>query len=352
MKMAGCWSGWWLLAAVGLAAGAETAEQPLVVRATLELTDGSRLVGTPLAPALSVKLDYAQVAVPLARIRQCEVRHQEEDAVVTLLNGDQMTGTLDMDKFPLDTILGKLTPAFDLITRLTFTACRAGALPAGEGPLAFGGVNWLLWRTCFEVQGDKLVTLPKARPGFNYGHGGHGRSATLMTNIGSTEWQDYRVEFDFCMRGVDPAFNPHGLPLDYRGGAISFHVVDAKESWNECGGSMYTLSLGGDGSWSLGCAYNSYCHTPCGFGDPQNDGTRSLAEGKGLKFDAQYGNKFRVEVCGTGIRIWMDGEKIVDVRDAKMRDTIGGKTLDHGGVGFLWGYDSMGWVRNFSAGKL
>ena len=35
-----------------------------------------------------------------------------------------------------------------------------------------------------------------------------------------------------------------------------------------------------------------------------------------------------------------------------MRDPIGGKTLDHGGVGFGWGHDSMGWIRNFSAQSL
>jgi len=55
---------------------------------------------------------------------------------------------------------------------------------------------------------------------------------------------------------------------------------------------------------------------------------------------------------GTRIQIWMDGERIADVRDEKMNDKIGEQTLDHGGVGFSWGHDSMGWIRNFSAKKL
>ena len=48
----------------------------------------------------------------------------------------------------------------------------------------------------------------------------------------------------------------------------------------------------------------------------------------------------------------MDGEQIVDIRDEKMGECIGGQTLDHGGVGFHWGMDSMGWIRNFSANAL
>jgi hypothetical protein len=43
---------------------------------------------------------------------------------------------------------------------------------------------------------------------------------------------------------------------------------------------------------------------------------------------------------------------IADVRDEQMPDPIAGQTLDHGGVGFHWGFDSMGWIRNFSATPL
>ena len=58
------------------------------------------------------------------------------------------------------------------------------------------------------------------------------------TNVGSGEWKDYSLEFDFCVMGVDPAFNPYGLGEDYHDGAIMFHVADMKESFNERG--IYT----------------------------------------------------------------------------------------------------------------
>lgn len=214
--------------------------------------------------------------------------------------------------------------------------------------LMFGRVNWILWRTIFEVQGDKLLSRPVVRPGFHYGHHGNGRGPGAMTNIGNKDWKDYSVELDFCMSGVDPKLNPHGLPMNYRGGYIAFHVVDAAESWNERGGTSYNLSLTADGSWSLSCVYNHYCHVPVGYGNARNDGERQLANGKGLKLDPKNGNRFRIDVRGAHIKIWVDTEGIVDLRDEKMGDSIGGKTLDHGGVGIGGSHDCMIWIRNFS----
>ncbi len=38
--------------------------------------------------------------------------------------------------------------------------------------------------------------------------------------------------------------------------------------------------------------------------------------------------------------------------DDKMGEAIGGQTLDHGGITCTWGFESMGWIRNFSANQL
>ena len=219
---------------------------------------------------------------------------------------------------------------------------------AGPAPIAFDGLEWLPWRTLFEVQGDKLVTLPKARPGFNYGHNGNGRGPTLMSNIGNPNWRDYRVAFEYCVTGVDPSFNPYGLPADYHDGDIFFHVADAKENWNRCGSSMYVLEVNGDGSWFLRCTYNEYSGTPIGYQYVRRDAERKLTSGRGLKIDRENGNKYVVEVIGQRIQIWVDGKQIADVTDPKMGETFGGQTLDHGGIGFAWGMDTMGWIRNVS----
>jgi hypothetical protein len=219
-------------------------------------------------------------------------------------------------------------------------------------PIVFDGQKWLPWRTEFAVEGDKLVSQPRVRPGFDYGHSAGGRGPTLMTAIGDKNWKNYRAEFEYCVTGPDSSFNDYGLPSDYHDGGIFFHVTDAQEDWNKRGNSMYRLDVRGFGEWTLHCVYNDYCAVPVGYGNPRRDAERKLAEGYGLHVDRVMGNKYVIQVEGSHIQVWFDGEKIADVTDDKMSETIGGQTLDHGGVGFHWGLDAMGWVKNFSVKML
>ena len=322
------------------------------VDATLELKDGSKLIGVALEKSLPVTLDFTKVSIPMGKIRQCEINHKDKSVVISLQNGDRLAGTLDMDKFEINTVLGQLSPEVAQIDRMTFLERHAGAPPAGEGTIPFGEVNWQAWRIPFEIQGEKLVSLPKARPGFNYGHDGNGRGSMLMTNIGSLGWKDYRMDVDYCVTGVNPAFDPYALGADFHDGSILFHVADANENWNQRGSSYYILSLAGDGGWTLQCVYNDYCRVKAGWGNPQRDAARTLASGRGLKPDRVNGNHYRIEVRGQRIQIWVDGQQIVDVTDEKMGATIGGQTLDHGGVGFQGGYEAIEWIKNFSVSTL
>ncbi len=320
--------------------------KPAALQVTVELKDGSILVGRPVETSLPVKLNFAEAKIPFGQIQQCEVQHDEGRITLNLVNGDKVTGTPEARQFKIETSLGTLSPEFAQIERVTFST---GEKPLAEkGSISFDGLNWLAWKTLFEVKGDKLVTLPEVRPGFNYGHNGSGRGPTLMSNIGNPAWKDYRLDFEYCVTGVDPSFNSYGLPADYHDGVICFHVADAKENWNQRGASMYSLYVQGSGVWTLKCVYNDYCRVPVGFGDPGNDGERTLASGTGLKIDRKHGNKYRIEVKGEDIKIWIDGQQIVNVTDELMDQAIAGQTLDHGGVGFHWGLDTMGWIRNFS----
>jgi hypothetical protein len=218
--------------------------------------------------------------------------------------------------------------------------------------IRFGGFEWQAWRTLFEVRNDELVSLPKVRPGFDYGHWGHGRGPEIITNIGNPEWRDYRIDADLLVPGVDPALNPHGLGLDFHGAMIAFHVVDRKESFNESGTSAYILGFEGEGNWSLTAQYNSYCRQPQGWGNSRSDGERRLASGTDVKLDPAKGNRFRIDVLGTRIQVWMDGRQIVDVVDERMGEPVGGRTLDHGGVAFVGGFDAMIRLRSFEMTKL
>ena len=338
-----------LFAAVALAgpAWAGQDKQEPQLRLELDLADGSRVIGIPNIDSLPVETPYARMNVPLKQIMTIRMGADHERASLEMQNGDKLKGVVSLGLIKLETAFGKVSVAIEHVKDIR-VILGGRVLPAGEGTLAYGGLNWTPWRTLFAVQGDKLVTLPRARPGFQYGHGGNGRGATLVANIGSAEWKNYSLEVEYCMSGVNPEFNPYGLPLDCQTGGIMFHLVDLKESWNESGWSTYILNFYTDGSWDLGCMYNAYCHVPFGHGDWRGDGERKLAAGKGLKHDLQNGDKIQIDVHGTRIQVWVHGDKIADVQDEKMPESIGGKTLDHGGVGFCWSYDTMGWIRNMS----
>ena len=220
--------------------------------------------------------------------------------------------------------------------------------PPPPETLSFGGVEWQAWRTLFEVRDGSLVSLPRVRPGFDYGHWGHGRGPEIITNIGNPDWRDYRIEARLRVPGVDPALNPHGLGLDFHGAMIAFHVVDRKESFNERGTSAYILGFEGEGNWSLAAHYNNYCRQPQGWGNWGGDAERKLASGSDAKLDREKGNRLRIELRGKHIQVWLDDRRLVDLVDEEMDQANGGQRLDHGGVAFVGGFDAMIRLEEFS----
>ena len=342
----------WLGVGVWMMASAGFAVEPLTVRATIELEDGSRIIGRPRVERLRVASSLATLELPLVRMRGLSFDRPGDEALLALRNGDVVRGRLFGHGMPVGTLLGELQIPWATVERVKFSLHGGPTLPEGEGPLAFGGVNWSAWRVEAEVRDDKLVTLPRARPGFRYGHGGNGRSATLVTNVGNEEWTDYRVEMDVVVAGVDPAFNPHGVRTEDIGVSLKFHIADMKESWNERGMSCYSFSLGRNGTWGLSCVYNHFCPGQVGYNKPNHDGTRKLAAGDGISVANRKVNRVRLEVKDERIQIWVDDERLVDMTDERMGEEVGGTTLDHGGVAVQWGWEGMGWIENFSATRL
>jgi len=343
-----------ILSAATVAVAGEPSEQKPTTRMTVTLVDGSRLVGTPGMDAIRIQTSLGMLAIGLDRIREIVAQRKEGTTLLRFQNGDQLTGTLQGDSLPLHCIFGKAAPRWDQIEKAGITLTGGKMLPPGEGPLEFGGVRWMPWRTMFEVRDDRLVSLPKVRPGFNYGHGGHGRGPIVATNIGNDEWRDYRIDCEVGVGRADPSWNPHGLSPAFpeRSVVIHFHVADLKESWNDTGTSTYSLLLGTNGKWSLGCCYNWHVPGICGFRSVTSDGARELATGEGIKLDEKNGNHVRIDVVGNRIQAWLDNQPLADVVDSKMTDEVGGQRLDHGGVAFEWTWECMGWIRNFSATKL
>ena len=344
----------WLLFAVCLGYIGTYAKEPAVpaVRLTVDLSDGSRLVGTSQTSSLPVETEYASLTLPITTLRQLELSSGTNQATIRLNNGDSLRGKLLVNSLQLETLFGKVSLDVALVKKVVFASMVGGALPVGEGPLEFGGLKWTPQRRDFEIQGDRLVALARAREGFDYGHGGHGRAAVLVSNVGNPDWRDYALEFDLGVTGVDGNFNPHGLPENFRRAGFMFHVVSCPESWNTPASSCYSMEIDSSGTWTLGRTYNFHLTPDRGYGPSQHDGSQTLAKGAGLKMDADKGNRLKIEVVGQQIRVWFDEEKLVDLTDEDMGKTVKGTCLDHGGIGLFWQWECVGWVKKFSAHKL
>jgi len=170
-------------------------DHPLRTRATIDLTDGSRLIGTTADQSLRLALDYAEVSVPLSKIRRWDAiipkpGGEKDNPVankitVQLTNGDRVTGTLNQSQLQFDTILGTLTPKLKFVSSVSYSPWREDNMPPGKGDLAFGGRNWLAWRTEFAIDGDRLKTAPR---GYEVDHPRidllRHRSLTVMKDYG------------------------------------------------------------------------------------------------------------------------------------------------------------------------
>jgi len=332
----------------GLTVPASAGEKEATLHAVVELRDGSRLLGTPVWEKLRLRNAYGDIQLAVDQVR--EIGWVEENGTARLLldDGDRVTGSLPSEAFPLQTCLGKLGIPWTEVETMRFSMRGGPAMPAGEGPLSLGGINWTPMRVAAEARDGRLVTLPKAREGFRYGHSGNGRGATLVSNVGNPEWRDYRVEFDAAVAGIDPAFNPYRIQSNQVGLTTYFHAADFKESWNQKGLSSYSLSINPAGKWALRCTYNQHCPSEIGYKSSVNDGLRTLAEGQTEGWKVSQPKRIAIEVVGKRIQVWVDGKELADVRDEDMDKEVGGVTLDHGGIGVQWGWEGMGWIGNLS----
>ena len=352
-----------LWAVASATAGEPVPDAPVHIRATVELTDGSRLIGTPAGVTLSLTLDYAHLEIPLERIRRWDtitpagkpVGEKDRPAststvAVQRTNGDRFTGTFDLPQLQLDTILGPITPNLKFVRSGSYAPWREGDMPPGDGDLAFCGLRWLTWRTEFAIEGDRLRSLPKARPGFQYGHEGHGEAARCSSqNLATRNCLTRQLDFRYCVTGVDPSFNPYGLGNDYRDEPCDSVPHRRREGKPERS-RQQLLHPRSPRRRVVGvgrAVYNQFCDQPIGWGNPRGDADRTLAHGTGLALDRQNGNRIRIDY-GNRIHVWVDDASLLDVLDNQMADQIGGQRLDHGGVGFVGGFDAMFWIKDVS----
>jgi len=214
----------------------------------------------------------------------------------------------------------------------------------GDGTISFGGVAWQPWRVQWGISNGELASIPVARTGFNYGHGGHGRSAVINTHIGDLNWTDYEVELDVAPRGISPQFNPYGLSNRFYPISFRFRVNEAHESWNEKGWTCYSFSIGESGTVGLSRRHLSYCPGTVGWSSPEGNDYHLVGSGTDPMYNYADSLHVKFRVIGNRIIVWVDGIKCIDHNDTLVDGN--NKPLMYGGliISSLW--EHMAAIKN------
>jgi hypothetical protein len=89
------------------------------VQLTVDLTDGSRVIGTTTLTSLPMRSEaLGKIEVPLAKVRAIKFSRDQESVAVTLINGDSVKGGLGDLSLRLRTVFGDITVPVDRVTTI------------------------------------------------------------------------------------------------------------------------------------------------------------------------------------------------------------------------------------------
>ncbi|MBM4149739.1 MAG: LamG domain-containing protein [Lentisphaerae bacterium] len=95
------------------------------VRVSMDLVDGSRLIGTARATTVRLVSAIGKIDLPIGRIRSVQFNPDRETAVVVFENGDRLTGVMDLRTLTVDALFGKV--------EVPPAQCRSIAFMGGRG---------------------------------------------------------------------------------------------------------------------------------------------------------------------------------------------------------------------------
>lgn len=120
--------GWIITACAMMAAGqvvlGDAANTNAVPQVTLDLSDGSRLIGTAAATSFRLVTSVGSIQVPAGQIRNIQFNTDRETVVVQLVNNDRLSGVLDLRAFDVQTLFGKIVVPAAQCRRVAFTSGR------------------------------------------------------------------------------------------------------------------------------------------------------------------------------------------------------------------------------------
>lgn len=104
-------------------AGANTNE---ALKVALELTDGSRLIGTPGFESVPLRTAYAKMDIPLKQVLSTTMEDDRETSALELRNGDKMRGVIGIGALTITTVFGKMTIPIEHIRTLHVSIAGGG----------------------------------------------------------------------------------------------------------------------------------------------------------------------------------------------------------------------------------
>lgn len=94
---------------------------PSAVELTIQLTDNSRIIGSPMdLSALPLKLEFTKLDIPLHLLTQAEFTANRAALAVKFRNSDTLTGNLELERIRLKTSYGEATIPVARIAKITF----------------------------------------------------------------------------------------------------------------------------------------------------------------------------------------------------------------------------------------
>lgn len=149
----------WVVVLVSTGAIRSEAATDEPARIVVSLSDGSRLYGTPSKGSFSLDMSFVKVDIPLKYIQTIEFEEGTDRAVVRLLNGDRLSGSLALESLEMKTVFGKAVISRTDLKELSI----AGAVISGDVHTVSFVSSGVLRHFCssdedaWSLQGDEAV---------------------------------------------------------------------------------------------------------------------------------------------------------------------------------------------------
>ncbi len=107
----------WLPVAALAAYQGDAAGEP-ALRVRVELSDGSRLIGTPAVSVIPLHTLFGEIETPLEHVDTLDFDDDHERVTVVLANGDRISGVHGLEALGLTTLFGDVMIDAALIRRI------------------------------------------------------------------------------------------------------------------------------------------------------------------------------------------------------------------------------------------